>query len=184
MLQGRTVRLRAIEPEHGARARAWLNDPAVTRYVSDRYAPAAGDEFWLGRGPANSFQLGVRLAIETNAGEHIGGVKIDRIRPEDRKALMAVVLGEAGHWSNGYGADAIATTLRFAFHEMNLHRVWVTVVDGDEAALACYRACGLREEARLRREVYRHGEYADALAMGILRDEFDARRNGAREGGM
>lgn len=185
MLEGRLVRLRANEPADAARARAWLSDPAVTRYLPERYAPSSQDAVWPGPGLANSFERGVRLAIETKEGVHIGGVMLDRIRPEDRKAALGIIVGDDGYWSDGHGADAIATMLTFAFHDMNLHRVWLQVIDGHDAAIGCYRACGFREEARLRQEVYRHGAYVDLIVMSVLRDEFDAAhagRNGSNEG--
>ena len=184
MLQGRMVRLRANEPADGARARRWLSDPDVARPHGERYASAPGDDLWLGPGPTNAYH-GVRLAIETNEGDHIGGVSLTEVQPEDRKGALRVLFADPARWSDGHGADVIETALRFAFHDMNLHRVWLKTVDDDEAAIACYRACGFRDEARLRQEGYGRGRYRDLLVMAILRHEFDAidaRRNGGGEG--
>ena len=175
MLEGRLVTLRAIEPDDAERAHAWLNDPEVTYFLTDRYPPSQRDETWLAGARANSFD-GVRLAIETKDGAHIGGINLYRFQsgPEDRNAGLGIIIGEKAYWSKGYGADAIVVLLRFAFHEMNLHRVWLTVLESHERGIACYRKCGFREEARLRQDVYRHGCHWDVIAMGILRDEFDA----------
>jgi len=151
----------------------WMNDPEVTEHLTARYPLAASDEFWLaGSGPI-TFSL-VRLAIETKDGEHIGGINLHQIDAENRNAGLGIIIGATASWDRGYGGDAIVTLLRFAFEEMNLHRVWLTVLATHERGIACYRRCGFREEARLRRHVFRHGRYLDFVTMGLLRDEFEA----------
>lgn len=181
MLEGKLVRLRAIEPEDRARAAAWLGDPEVTRYLTYSYPSSDGD--WLEEPWTNSFSTGVRLAIETKDGEHIGAVNLHRVHPEDRKAGLGIVIGAKEHWGRGYGGDAVLTMVRFAFREMNLNRVWLTVLEDHAAAIACYRRCGFQEEARLRQEVYKDGRYRDFVLMAALRNEFDELHGGSEGGG-
>jgi RimJ/RimL family protein N-acetyltransferase len=170
MLKGELVRLRAVEPEDRDRAAAWLDDPEVTRYLTYRYPGDDGD--WLASEEPNAFATGVRLAIETKDSTHIGAINLYRVHPEDRKAGLGIVIGSREHWGRGYGRDAVVTMLRFAFEEMNLNRVWLTVIDEHAPAVACYKRCGFQEEARLRQEVYKNGRYYDFLQMGVLRREF------------
>jgi RimJ/RimL family protein N-acetyltransferase len=174
MLEGQLVRLRAIEPGDRERAHAWLNDPEVTYYLTMRYSLASSDPMWMADAQPNSFANGVHLAIETRDGAHMGGINLHELNPEDRKAGLGIIIGDKACWSNGYGADAIATLLRFGFHEMNLHRVWLGVLDGHEGAIHCYEKAGFQEESRRRQQVYKHGRYWDVLIMSILRDEFEA----------
>lgn len=183
MLEGRLVRLRATEPADRERVHSWVNDPEVTRYFTMRYPAAADDWVWLVDGPPNGFGF-VRLAIETKAGLHIGAVNLYQTNAEDSSAGLGIIIGEKDAWSKGYGADAVVTLLRFAFGEMNLHRIWLRTLEYNERAQACYRKCGFQEEARLRQDVYRHGRYHDLVVMGILRDEFEALHGAAYvEGG-
>jgi RimJ/RimL family protein N-acetyltransferase len=175
MLEGKLVRLRPIDPGDLERDYAWVNDREVTRFVALRYPMSRQDEErWLNEGPTNSFANGVRLAIETKDGVHIGNLDLHMTRPEDRKAGLGIMIGDKGYWSNGYGTDAIVTLLRFAFHEMNLNRVYLHVYEFNERAVACYRKCGFQMEGRLRQHSYCEGRYWDSLVMGILRSEFDA----------
>jgi len=173
MLEGRLVRLRAIEPSDRVRAVAWLNDPEVTYYLTERYGRAGSDGGWLSDGPPPAFD-DVRLAIETRDGAHVGAVNLHRVQAEDRKAGLGIIIGAKDCWGRGYGRDAIETLLRFAFCEMNLNRVWLTVTAGHERAIACYRRCGFVDEARERDGFYKHGRYWDFIVMGILRRDFDA----------
>ncbi|MCH7511921.1 MAG: GNAT family N-acetyltransferase [Chloroflexi bacterium] len=83
------------------------------------------------------------------------------------------------NWESG--GDAIVTLLRFAFHEMNLNRVWLHVFEFNERARASYKKCGFREEGRLRQHYYAEGRYWDVFVMAILRDEFEALHGGSQE---
>ena len=179
MLEGKMVSLRALESADLERAYTWINDREVTRYLTARYPMSRQDERrWLEDAPSNGFANGVRLAIETKDGVHIGNLDLNQTRPEDRKAGLGIMIGDKAYWSNGYGTDAIVTLLRFAFHEMNLNRVWLHVFEFNERAFACYEKCGFREEGRLREHVFSEGRYWDVLVMGVLRKEFEA-LNGA-----
>lgn len=186
MLEGTQVTLRPREVTDLERAYTWINDREVTRYLEGgRYPISRADERrWLEGHQVNGFEHGVGLAIETKDGTHIGNIDLMRVRPEDRKAGLGIMIGERDYWSNGYGTDAIVVLLRFAFDEMNLHRVWLTVDACNERAVACYRKCGFQEEARLRQDRYTRGRYWDTLFMGILHTEFDAlhgKKNGDEE---
>jgi len=171
MIQGRKTWLRAVEREDIPLFLRWFNDPEVRQYLSV-YMPlsAAEEERWferqLDRQDARVF------AIETAEGVHIGNIGLHDLDWKNRNAQLGVVIGEKAYWGLGYGTDAIKALLRFAFDEMNLHRVQLRVFEFNERAIRCYRRCGFREEGRLRQELYRGGAYHDVLLMGILREEF------------
>ena len=176
MLEGKLVRLRPLEPEDLEHAYTWMNDPEATYFLGMRYPISrVEEERWLREAAsANDFAHGLRLAIETKEGRLIGNIGLHSPSPEDRRAILGIVIGEPEYWSKGYGADAIMTVLRFAFHQMNLNRVSLEAFENNERAMACYRKCGFREEGRLRQDRFKHGRYCDAIVMGILREEFEA----------
>ncbi len=171
MICGKKTRLRAMEREDIPLCLRWFNDPEVRQYLS-MYMPLSVDEEerWferqLERQDARVF------AIETVEGVHIGNIGLHDLDWKNRNAELGVVIGEKAYWGLGYGSDAIRTLLRFAFDEMNLHRVHLRVFDFNERAIRCYRRCGFREEGRLRQGLYRGGAYHDVLLMGILQEEF------------
>ncbi len=175
MLEGKLVRLRALEPEDLDREYTWINDREVTRFLSMRYPTSrAAEERWLRDRPANDFVNGLSLAIETKDGVHIGNLGLHDVNAEDHKASLGIMIGDKEYWANGYGTDAIVTLLRFGFGEMNLNRIWLHTFDFNERAQACYRKCGFTEEGRLRQHYYSMGRYWDVVVMAVLRPEFDA----------
>ena len=176
MIEGKLINLRAQELTDLDRLHTWINDREVTRFLSMRYQVSyAAEEAWVRDRASRAIAFGdVHFAIETKDSVHIGGISFHQTSPEDRRARLGVMIGDKAYWSKGYGTDAMVTFLRFAFDEMNLHRVDLTVDVENERAIACYRKCGFVEEVRQRRSRYVRGRYGDQLIMGILRDEFAA----------
>ena len=62
--------------------------------------------------------------------------------------------------------------LRFAFDELNLHRVSVNVPAYNTAALAFLQKHGFVEEIRRRQALQVDGQVWDALGLGLLRVEW------------
>ena len=174
MIEGTIVNLRAYEVSDAAAWVRWYNDADVIEHLSWRYPLSlAAEEAYLRQLTSAPADYNSTLfAIETKDGRHIGGINFNAIYVESRKARLGITIGEKELWSQGYGADAIRTLLRFAFDEMNLNRVDLTVDAAHAGAIACYRKCGFVEEARMRQYHYARGAYHDWLVMGILREEF------------
>ena len=184
MLEGTKVNLRAPEMDDLERNARWVNDREVTRFLAMRYAMSRlAEESWLrGRAGQPLSYENALFAIETKDGRHIGNVGLERTVPEDRKAMLGILIGEKDCWSQGYGTDAIVTLLRFGFDEMNLNKVWLTCYAFNHRGQACYRKCGFVEEGRLREARYTEGAYHDEVLMSVLRDEFCALHGAARAG--
>jgi RimJ/RimL family protein N-acetyltransferase len=89
-------------------------------------------------------------------------------------AWVAIGLGEADSWGKGYGSDAMQLVLRYAFDELNLHRVTLCVFEYNQRAIRSYQKVGFVEEGRIRGEFLRQGKRWDLIFMGILRHEWQA----------
>jgi RimJ/RimL family protein N-acetyltransferase len=177
MLTGKLVRLRAVESRDLDNFYAWINDQEVIEFLAATGLPysRAQEEEWLQGAMHRTAPPEITLAIETiDDGRHIGTIGLHDVRPLSTKASLGIMIGDKAYWSRGYGTDAVVTLLRFAFDEMNLHRVWLEVHAENARAVACYLKCGFVEEGRLRHDRFRHGEYRDTLLMAVLEDEFRA----------
>ena len=176
MLEGRLVRLRALERSDVERAYTWVNDREVTQYLLLRFPMSRGQEekYLAEAAEQGNCYADVRLAIETKDGVHIGMCGLHHASPEDRHASLGIMVGDKSYWSNGYGSDAVMTLLRFAFDQMNLNKVELGVFEFNERAIACYRKCGFVEEGRRREHYFQDGRYWDITDMSVLRREYEA----------
>src|SRR4029079_16779045 len=104
----------------------------------------------------------------TKDGKHIGGINFHKVDPEDSGARLGVMIGDTDFWARSYGTDAMITFLRFGFDQMNLHRIDLNVNADNKRAQACYRKCGMVEEARLRQVTYSRRRTHDPLHNGVL----------------
>lgn len=174
MLIGERVRLRSIEREDLPTFVRWFNDPEVRQYLL-MYEPMsmAKEERWFEEmlERKNDFLF----AIEAQIGEqwvHIGNVGLHRIDWKNRTAVFGIVLGEKAYWGQGFGTDATRTILRFAFEELNLHRVELEVFDFNTRAMRSYEKAGFHHEGTRRQALFRHGRYHDVHLMSILQSEY------------
>jgi RimJ/RimL family protein N-acetyltransferase len=175
MIEGKLVRLRAVEPIDAENLYRWINDREVTRNLMARYPYSlAWEEDWA-KGAAKASEFGeARFAIETLDGVHIGNCGLHNGRPEDRHAELGIMIGEKEYWNRGYGTDAVGTLVRFAFEQMNLNKVTLGVFEFNERAQAVYQKLGFVVEGRAREDYYQDGRYWDIIRMSVLRREYDA----------
>ncbi len=62
--------------------------------------------------------------------------------------------------------------LRFVFHELNLHRIQLTVFSYNERAVALYENLGFTREGVYREHLQRDGQRHDMYLYGLLRREW------------
>lgn len=89
---------------------------------------------------------------------------------------FGVSILDPDYLGKGYGREAIELLLDWSFRIMNYRRIHLETLASNERAVRCYRSCGFVEEGRLRQHEYYNGAYDDVLVMGILREEWEARR--------
>jgi RimJ/RimL family protein N-acetyltransferase len=58
--------------------------------------------------------------------------------------------GQHCHWGKGYGYEAMQLVLRFAFDELNLHRVQLTVFSYNERVIVLYEKLGFQHKGKYR----------------------------------
>ncbi|MFD1739241.1 GNAT family N-acetyltransferase [Bacillus salitolerans] len=110
--------------------------------------------------------------IEKN--ELVGFVVIHSIEWNNRAGMLAIGIGDAANRNKGYGTDALQLILRFAFHELNLNRIGLDVIEYNERGIRAYEKVGFKQEGRMRESVYRDGKCYDRIMMSILRREWEA----------
>jgi RimJ/RimL family protein N-acetyltransferase len=174
MIEGKKVRIRAIEKMDIDEIMKWVNDPEVKDNLLMRYPISRfQEEKWIDRALEENDQKNKTFAMETKDGVYLGGIGLHGIDWENRKAEVGIVIGKKEYWNKGYGTDAMMTILDFAFNQMNLHRVFLRVFEFNVRGMKSYEKCGFKKEGILRDDRYRSGEYHDTIMMGLLKNEFN-----------
>ena len=172
-LEGERVQLRRHDPKNYDLYAEWYGDPEVWNLTSWARSP-------LGRSAVKRLfkeremsTTDDSFAIHPNGeSEPVGVVSLMNLSEANLSAELSVIVGHPNDRSHGYGAEAIAMIVRYAFEDLGLNRVGLSVFDFNDAAIATYERLGFVHEGRLRRAVKREDGFRDALLMSVLRDEW------------
>ncbi|MHB0864222.1 GNAT family N-acetyltransferase [Paenibacillus sp. SEL3] len=174
---GKRVVLREYRQEDIPDIRKWVNDPEITRGLSDVFiyphSQVNSESFVQMMIDGNPEIKGFVIAHKDTL-DYIGQLDLFKINWVNRHATLGIVIGRDGDLGKGYGREAIRLLQKFAFHTLNLHRLELEVYAFNERAHRCYLASGFKEEGRLREKLFREGRYYDIIQMGILRSEYEA----------
>ena len=117
----------------------------------------------------------VYFRLRTIDKDHlIGFVAIHSIEWNNRAGILSIGIGESSNRNKGYGSDALKLILRYAFHELNLDRVGLEVIEYNKGGIRAYEKVGFQQEGRKRSVVYRDGKRYDVIVMGVLHNEWKA----------
>jgi RimJ/RimL family protein N-acetyltransferase len=120
----------------------------------------------------------VRMIIEAD-GRAVGDIDLFHIEARNRNALVGMGIWRAEDRDRGYGTDALRAMLRWAFRDLNLRRVELSVEPENARAVHVYKKLGFVMEGCRREHHYDDGCYRNELIMAVLRREFETPDNGA-----
>jgi diamine N-acetyltransferase len=108
-------------------------------------------------------------------GTLIGRCGLHNCNRREGTAELGIGILDPAYLSKGYGREAIALILDYAFRIQNYRRVWLTTDATNERAVRSYLASGFIAEGQLRQHYYTAGQIVDGVIMGMLREEWLAR---------
>ena len=175
ILRGERIRLTAINKDDLPVFAGWYEDAGFSRFSDSTPAAPLSEAQWATRleeqQKANDGFLFAIRELETDS--MIGFAELVGIQWNHQNAWIGIGLGDRANWGKGYGREAMELVLKFAFHELNLHRVQLTVFGYNERAISLYRKLGFVQEGVLREYLSRDGRRYDMLVLGLLRHEWE-----------
>jgi len=182
LFHGNLVRLKAADPQVIAEALArWSRDSEYWRLLASepsRPFSVKATKDWLEKelykDPPGFYMF---LIYTLDGDQLIGEIGFDAIALPHAETFVGIGLGEREYWGKGYGTDAMRILLRYAFTELNLHRISLTAFEYNPRAIQSYVKASFVEEGRLRGYLHRAGRRYDLIFMGILRTEWE-KKNG------
>jgi RimJ/RimL family protein N-acetyltransferase len=177
---GKLVRLTRIEEKDAETLAKWSKDATLGRMLYQ--APAR---------PLSVAQVKKQLEkIEKEVEEEknifyyhirplgdeklVGWGKIDSILWPSQIGIVRMAIG-LSEQKKGYGSEAFSLLLRFAFNELNLHRLAATLPEYNVEGDKFLKKFGFSEEVRRREVIFRDGRRWDILHFGLLRSEWEGR---------
>ena len=168
-------KLREINKEDMKEINKWRNDSeliaclgAPYRYINEEVDNNWFDNYMRARNNA------VRCAIVDEKEQNIilGMISLLDINNVNRSGQLHIMIGKKENRGKGLGKFAVNEMLQHAFNNLNLHRVELSALENNTAAIHLYQKCGFKIEGKKRESNYKNGEYSNVIMMGILKNEW------------
>ncbi|MBE0409253.1 MAG: GNAT family N-acetyltransferase [Anaerolineales bacterium] len=177
LLTGDLVKLVAVNPAVDAdRFSRWALDSEYSRLLDTdpaRLWSAQKVKQWLEKSLEKESGNEFTFMMNTLENEQtIGFIGLDGIRWNHGDAYVGIGIGEREFRGKGYGTDAMRVLLKYAFTELNLHRVSLNVFAYNSMAIRSYEKAGYVIEGKQREYLNREGKRWDMVFMGILKEDW------------
>ncbi|WP_228411754.1 spermidine N1-acetyltransferase [Entomomonas moraniae] len=112
-----------------------------------------------------------RRFIIQNQTTKIGLVELVEINYIHRNAEFQIIIDPA-HQGKGYASKATKLAMEYAFHILNLYKLYLLVDVNNDKAIHVYAKLGFKQEGILKQEFFVNGEYRDVVRMCIFQHQF------------
>jgi RimJ/RimL family protein N-acetyltransferase len=163
------VRLEPMDERHFDRTFEWLASAGDLRAKIDSLdlPTLEGNRCYWHRNLKDSSRED--YAIISQEGAHVGNCGLVNIERRRRSAKLWIYLGQ--DYATGVGGQALKLLLHHAFGVLDLWRISLRVVEGNERAVAFYLRAGFKIEGYAREDTVRDGKRIGSTLMSILKHE-------------
>ncbi len=177
ILQGEKCTLRPLMKEDAKVLAQMVNSPEAREYLQMVFPiNDIAEEKWIERlyrgYPQNDIVYGIVVD-----GRLVGTVGLHNINWTSRHATFGIAIWLPEYFGKGMGTEATKLMLQYAFDYLNMHRVKLEVYEYNERAIHVYKKLGFVEEGRWRKQRYLKGRYYDVILMGILKEEWEQKKD-------
>ena len=179
LYEGRLVRLGPLDHEKDPPVVArWTNDPLWRSVLVEVARPLSVEavrkllekvEKQMEE-MKNLFHFTLRLRDDNRL---VGLARIFWIDFHNGTGVLNLGIGDDSDRRHGYGSDALDLLLRFAFDDLNLHRLSAWPGADNLPFIQMAGKAGFEEEGRRREASFHDGRYWDVILMGLLRTKWE-----------
>jgi RimJ/RimL family protein N-acetyltransferase len=113
-----------------------------------------------------------RFVLEVD-GEPVGALAFEVANRRSRIAYLHGIMLDPRRRGRGLAERATRALVRHLVFELDYHRVQLEVYGFNERAIALFERAGFVREGVRRRAYRRHGEWADGILFGIVREDLE-----------
>jgi [ribosomal protein S5]-alanine N-acetyltransferase len=108
----------------------------------------------------------------------IGTITLGLVEAHNR-AEIAYWLGKE-YWGQGYMTEAAEKMLQIGFEEHQLHRIYAFSFSENLGSWKIMKKIGMTYEGTQRQHMMKWGEHMDLVCYGILKNEYESKKQGAQ----
>lgn len=171
VLKGPRVTLRPADDGDPPRFVPWFADMEVTRYLGHRWGAALYQEIDFCKRVGES-KNDVFWMIDAD-GETVGATGIHRIDWQSAHGTTGIIIGAKEKWRTGIASEAMGLRTRYAFRELNLHKLMTEAFVDNAASRRALEKNGYRTVGIHREHFFTHGRWHDVWLGEVLREEWE-----------
>jgi RimJ/RimL family protein N-acetyltransferase len=172
VLVGKAIRLSILEESHLDRIMLDWNNPEMRKYLAG-YMPNSREyeAQWIENAQQQmrdrkSFYFALER-IEDD--EFLGTLGIHDIDWLSRSARIGITIHGPSNWGQGYGTEAMKILIGFAWEDLNLRRLELSVHAFNKRATRVYEKLGFVAFGTAHGRHFIDGEYVDTILMELFR---------------
>ncbi|KAI0041579.1 acyl-CoA N-acyltransferase [Auriscalpium vulgare] len=153
-----------------------FNDAETQRNVTADYIVPRSEGFRSQISRWGTETLLFVVVVDTATCKFVGQTSLRREGPpsiKNRDADLGMILAREW-WGKGYGREVLEWTLKYGFRALALHRVSLTVLQGNKRAVSLYEKSGFVHEGARRKANWVDGAWEDVINMGMLEEDYFA----------
>jgi [ribosomal protein S5]-alanine N-acetyltransferase len=173
-LTGTQISLRPLKRSDITALKRQANDRTISKFMPSIQFPYTAENArrWVNRTlrsarTDSAYQLGIELLSRK---DFIGMMGIKNINRVDRNGELEYWLGRS-YRGRSYASQAMRLMLRFAFNELNLHRVYAIVAALNTPSIKLLERHGFLREAVWRDATWINNGWHDVYCYGLLETE-------------
>ncbi len=173
MLVDNNFRLRLLDKKDLPLVKELREDPKTQQFLGTFcLLNSSSQERWfenLQNDPTKCY-----LIFEFYDGENFIFLGLVRISEIDYIHRSMCVGGDIVHLQRGkgYAKQMYKLIFDYAFNQLNMHRLYLFVLESNQRAINLYEKLGFVHEGAQRQAIFKDNMYYDYLMMGILKEEY------------
>ena len=171
-IEGENVALLPLKQENFNTYTKWENLPEIRKYSRNIF-PLTLDQY---KKMIGNHTNGVKKFIpfeiwHKKDKKPIGTCELSEIDWINRNAYLGILIGEQEYWNQNIGTEVAKLLIQYAFEELNLSKLYWSVITPNLGSRRCCEKCGFKIEATLKNDTYIDGKYYDTLIYSLFKED-------------
>ncbi len=173
-LNGKTLKLRAMEPEDIDLMYEWENDPETWIY-SNTHTPFS--RFYLEQYVINSHcdiytEKQLRLMINTKKGETVGCIDLFEFDPKNKRAGLGILITKDFR-NKGYASETIDILISYVKNVLGMHQLFCNVASDNKNSIKLFKKKGFKEAGIKKQWLWNGSEWLDEHFFQLIFENTD-----------
>ncbi|KAE9398794.1 acyl-CoA N-acyltransferase [Gymnopus androsaceus JB14] len=175
MFETERLHLRAVREADFENLVAIRNHPGVQQMLTPDFVVPRGVNFAEKLREWYSSALFDAIIETKDSHEFVGFVALLNAQTKNRDAMLALALLPE-FWGRGFATEVSRFIVDYAFHQLAMHRITLTVHGNNTAAIRVYNKVGFVQEGVQRKANWMDGKWQDVVWMAVLDEDWEASR--------